>query len=97
MDAAKRKAIEAAGWKIGDTDDFLEMIERGDQIKHGSWDKEVAHKFRQLGLNQEQIGMVIGEIAEHRQLADREGFTRGFENGVKYSENMKTIRKKNPD
>ena len=25
MDAAKRKAIEAAGWKVGDTADFLDM------------------------------------------------------------------------
>jgi ribosome-binding protein aMBF1 (putative translation factor) len=25
MDAAKRKALEAAGWKFGDAEDFLEM------------------------------------------------------------------------
>jgi len=25
MDAAKRKALEAAGWKLGDAADFLEM------------------------------------------------------------------------
>lgn len=25
MDAAKRKLIEAAGWKVGDAADFLEM------------------------------------------------------------------------
>jgi len=25
MDAKKRKAIEAAGWKVGDAADFLEM------------------------------------------------------------------------
>lgn len=27
MDAAKQKAIEAAGWKVGDAADFLEMSE----------------------------------------------------------------------
>lgn len=47
--------------------------------------KEVASKFRALGLNQEQIGMVIGEIAEHRQHVDRQGFTRGFENGFNHA------------
>jgi hypothetical protein len=47
--------------------------------------KEVASKFRALGFNQEQIGMVIGEIVEHRQHADRQGFTRGFENGFNHA------------
>ena len=32
MDAAKRKAIEAAGWKVGDAADFLEMSEEERQL-----------------------------------------------------------------
>jgi hypothetical protein len=27
MDAAKRKAVEAVGWKLGDAADFLELSE----------------------------------------------------------------------
>ena len=62
-----------------------------------SWDKEVASKFRALGLNQEQIGMVIGEIAEHRQHADRQGFTRGFDNGFNHAMDKLTRSGKRPD
>jgi transcriptional regulator with XRE-family HTH domain len=32
MDAAKRKALQAAGWKIGDAADFLEMSEGERQL-----------------------------------------------------------------
>jgi hypothetical protein len=32
MDAAKRKALEAAGWKIGDAADFLEMSDGERQL-----------------------------------------------------------------
>jgi predicted XRE-type DNA-binding protein len=32
MDAAKKKAIEAAGWKVGDAADFLEMNEQERQL-----------------------------------------------------------------
>lgn len=32
MDAAKRKAIEAVGWKVGDAADFLEMSEEERQL-----------------------------------------------------------------
>ncbi len=32
MDAAKRKAIEAAGWKVGDAADFLEMSDEERQL-----------------------------------------------------------------
>ena len=32
MDAAKRKAIEAAGWKVGDAADFLEMTDEERQL-----------------------------------------------------------------
>ncbi len=42
------------------------------------WDKEEAVKLRAIGLDQEQLGYVIGRIAEHRQQADREGYARGM-------------------
>lgn len=45
------------------------------------WDKGVAHNLRQQGLNQEQIGFVLGIIAEHRQTADRCGYKRGYDRG----------------
>ena len=32
MDAAKRKAIEAAGWQVGDAADFLEMSDEERQL-----------------------------------------------------------------
>lgn len=32
MDAAKRKAMEAAGWKVGDAADFLEMSDEERQL-----------------------------------------------------------------
>lgn len=32
MDAAKRKAIETAGWKVGDAADFLEMSDEERQL-----------------------------------------------------------------
>lgn len=32
MDAAKRKVIEAAGWKVGDAADFLEMSDQERQL-----------------------------------------------------------------
>ena len=47
----------------------------------GTWDKECAHQLRSAGLNQDQIGIVIGIIAEHRQRADNQGFVRGYESG----------------
>lgn len=45
------------------------------------WDKAEAALLREQGLTQEQIGFVLGRIAEHRMAADHEGFKRGFEKG----------------
>ena len=45
------------------------------------WDKKLAAKLRENGLTQEQIGLVIGEVAEQRERADRIGYIRGYENG----------------
>lgn len=48
----------------------------------GTWDKECAQQLRSAGLNQDQIGIAIGIIAEHRQRADNQGFVRGYECGL---------------
>lgn len=45
------------------------------------WDKKQAVELRKLGFTEEQIMIVIGAIAEHRQLADREGYIRGYNTG----------------
>ena len=45
------------------------------------WDKAVAIELRKLGLNQEQVGVVIGIIAEHRQISDLQGYKRGYNDG----------------
>lgn len=45
------------------------------------WDQLVAQKLRAVGLSQDQIGYVLGLLAEHRMQADQEGYKRGFEQG----------------
>lgn len=45
------------------------------------WDQALAAKLIQLGLTREQVGAVIGEVAEQRMNADREGYARGYNNG----------------
>jgi hypothetical protein len=50
------------------------------------WDQETAAKLRQLGLNQEQIGVIIGIIAEYRQNMDRQGYIRGYNDGFENRE-----------
>jgi len=46
-----------------------------------NWDKVVAAKLRAAGFTQGQIGFAVGEIAEHRQIADLQGYIRGFNKG----------------
>lgn len=46
-----------------------------------AWDQTEAEKLHKEGLTQEQIGFALGRIAEHRMQADREGYSRGYENG----------------
>jgi len=46
------------------------------------WDQAEAQKLRAQGLTQDQIGFVLGRLAENRQAADREGYKRGFETGM---------------
>lgn len=45
------------------------------------WDKIVVKKLVALGLSYEHARIVLGEIAEQRQQADREGYMRGYNNG----------------
>lgn len=47
------------------------------------WDKEETQKLIELGLTFEQAKIAIGRIAEHRQLADQFGYSRGFDAGWK--------------
>ena len=58
MDAAKRKAIEAAGWKVGDAADFLEMSDEERQLLDTRM--AIAEAIRQqraaYKLSQKQLG-----------------------------------------
>jgi ribosome-binding protein aMBF1 (putative translation factor) len=58
MDAAKRKAIEAAGWKVGDAADFLEMSDEERQLLDAR--VSIALAIRQqreaLDLSQKELG-----------------------------------------
>lgn len=46
------------------------------------WDRKVAQKLREIGLKQDQIGVCIGIIAEHRMNADHDGYVRGYNDGA---------------
>ncbi len=58
MDVAKRKAIEAAGWKVGDAADFLEMSDEERQLLDTRM--AIAEAIRQqraaAKLSQKQLG-----------------------------------------
>ncbi len=56
-----------------------------------SWDREVTKKLVNQGLNWEQARLAVGEIAEQRQIADREGYERGYNNG--FSDALKKVGK----
>jgi len=49
-----------------------------DQTLAAPWDKNTAAYLRRLEFTQEQIGIVLGLLAEHRQQADRLGYARGY-------------------
>ena len=61
MDDAKRKLIEAAGWKVGDAADFLEMSDEERQLLDTR--VELALAIRQqreaLHLSQKQLGAML--------------------------------------
>jgi len=58
MDATKRKALEAGGWKIGDAADFLEMSDEERQLLDARVSLALAiRKQREaLDLSQKELG-----------------------------------------
>ncbi len=58
MDAAKRKALEAAGWKVGDAADFLEMSAEERQLldTRVSLALAIRRQREALKLSQKQLG-----------------------------------------
>lgn len=58
MDAKKRKAIEAAGWKIGDAADFLEMSDEERQLLDARVSLALAIRQQReaLALSQKDLG-----------------------------------------
>ena len=61
MDASKRKALEAAGWKVGDAADFLDMNDSERQLLETR--VQLAHAIRQQRqarkLSQKQLGLML--------------------------------------
>lgn len=61
MDAAKRKLIEAAGWKVGDAADFLEMSDEERQLLDTRVALALAIRQQReaLHLSQKQLGAML--------------------------------------
>lgn len=61
MESTKRKALEAAGWKVGDTADFLGMNDEERQLLETR--VKLAQAVRQqreaLHLSQKQLGAIL--------------------------------------
>lgn len=59
MDATKRKALEAAGWKVGDAADFLEMSSEERQLLDARVELALAIRRQReaLHLSQKQLGV----------------------------------------
>lgn len=45
------------------------------------WDKEITKRIKELGVDWEKARMIVGLIAEERQIADQLGYKRGYEQG----------------
>ena len=62
MDATKRKALEAAGWKVGDTADFLEMSDEERQLLDARMSIALAirQQRKALNLSQKELGARLG-------------------------------------
>ena len=61
MDAAKRKALQAAGWKIGDAADFLEMSDSERQLLDARVELALAVRRQReaRNLTQKELGVKI--------------------------------------
>jgi ribosome-binding protein aMBF1 (putative translation factor) len=61
MDATKRKAIEAAGWKVGDAADFLGMSDEERQLLDTRVEFALAVRRQReaLHLSQKQLGAML--------------------------------------
>ncbi len=61
MDATKRKAIEAVGWKVGDAADFLEMSDEERQLLDTRVELALAIRRQReaLHLSQKQLGVKL--------------------------------------
>ena len=61
MDAAKRKVIEAAGWKVGDAADFLKMSDQERQLLETRVKLALAIRQQReaLHLSQKQLGALL--------------------------------------
>jgi hypothetical protein len=61
MDTTKRKAIEAAGWKVGDAADFLGMsdVERQLLDARVQLAQAVRHQRKFRHLSQKQLGTIL--------------------------------------
>jgi ribosome-binding protein aMBF1 (putative translation factor) len=58
MDATRRKALESAGWKVGDAADFLEMSDEERQLLDArvSLALAIRHQREALDLSQKELG-----------------------------------------
>ena len=54
-----------------------------------NWDKKLTQELMDIGLDWEKARIIVGIVAEERQLADRQGYQRGFENGFNYCKENK--------
>lgn len=61
MDVRKRKAIEAAGWKVGDAADFLEMNDEERQLLEARVELALAVRRQReaIHLSQKQLGAML--------------------------------------
>ena len=61
MDATKRKAIEAAGWKVGDAADFLELSDEERQLLDTRVELALAVRRQREAqhLSQKQLGAML--------------------------------------
>jgi len=61
MDASKQKALEAAGWKFGDAEDFLEMSSEERQLLEARVRiaQAIQHQRKLRKLSQKQLGVKL--------------------------------------